>query len=90
MVEIRGFMGKAEGLWEPWGQGQGHGGDKGLGDKGALWDNGGSGRSGLVWEGVVCDKQGNLKGGSEMTRARGAQGWACVDTPRRLKRYSGF
>jgi len=62
MVEIRGFMGKAEGLWEPWGQGQGHGGDKGQGGKGArgqgaLWDNGGSGRSGLVWEGVVISKE---------------------------------
>jgi hypothetical protein len=43
-VEKRGFMGKAEGLWEPWGQGQGqgqgHGGDKGpcgiMGDLGGV------------------------------------------------------
>jgi hypothetical protein len=50
MVEIRGFMGKAEGLWEPWGQGQGHGGDKGArgqGGKGAR-GQGGKGARGLV------------------------------------------
>ena len=51
MAEIRGFMGKAEGLWEPWGQGQGHGGDKGQGGKGPCGIMGDLG--GVAWFGRV-------------------------------------
>jgi len=41
------------------GKGKGMVGARGYGamGKGALWDNGGSGRSGLVWEGVVTSKE---------------------------------
>jgi len=60
MVEIRGFMGKAEGLWEPWGQGQGHGGDKGQGGKGAR-GQGGKGARGQGGKGP-CGIMGDLGG----------------------------
>ena len=58
-----------------------------LGGHGGVWRDLG----GVAWLGGWAAK-GNyfLQGESAMTRSRGAQGSACVNTTRCLKMYSGF
>jgi hypothetical protein len=89
---------RAEGSW---GNGdKEHGWGHGAGDKGHGWGLGGvlggHGEYGGIWEewlglgGWAAKGNNFLQGESAMTRSRGAQGLACVNTTRRLKMYSGF